>query len=99
MTKVSWLGPLVGGWVGTFINDDPDADVQPCRPPLLRERRLHVDRRLRRVHLLLVARLDPVVAVVMLALFIFMVMLGFPIAFTLVAMGLGFGYYAYYDPE
>ena len=42
---------------------------------------------------------DPVVAVVMLALFIFMVMLGFPIAFTLVAMGLGFGYYAYYDPE
>jgi len=24
-------------------------------------------------------------------------MLGFPIAFTLIAMGLGFGYYAYYD--
>ena len=42
---------------------------------------------------------DPVVAVFMLGLFIFMVMLGFPIAFTLIAMGLGFGYYAYYDPE
>ena len=40
---------------------------------------------------------DPVVALVMLGLFIFMVMLGFPIAFTLIAMGLGFGYYAYYD--
>ncbi len=40
---------------------------------------------------------DPVIAVVMLGLFIFMVMLGFPIAFTLIAMGLGFGYYAYYD--
>ncbi len=42
---------------------------------------------------------DPVVAVFMLGLFIFMVMLGFPIAFTLIAMGLGFGYYAYYDVE
>ena len=41
---------------------------------------------------------DPVVAIVMLGLFIFMVLLGFPIAFTLIAMGIGFGYYAYYDP-
>lgn len=41
---------------------------------------------------------DPVVAIVMLALFIVVVLLGFPIAFTLIAMGLGFGYYAYYDP-
>ncbi len=41
---------------------------------------------------------DPQLAIVMLGLFIFIVMLGFPIAFTLVAMGLGFGYYAYYDP-
>ena len=40
---------------------------------------------------------DPQIAIVMLGLFIFMVLLGFPIAFTLVAMGLGFGYYAYYD--
>lgn len=41
---------------------------------------------------------DPQVAIFMLGLFIFVVLLGFPIAFTLVAMGLGFGYYAYYDP-
>jgi len=34
---------------------------------------------------------DPVIAVFMLGLFIFMVLLGFPIAFTLIAMGLGFG--------
>ena len=34
---------------------------------------------------------DPVVAVFMLGLFIFMVLLGFPIAFTLIDMGLGFG--------
>ena len=40
---------------------------------------------------------DPQIAIFMLGLFIFMVLLGFPIAFTLVAMGLGFGYYAYYD--
>ena len=42
---------------------------------------------------------DPQIAIFMLGLFIFMVLLGFPIAFTLVAMGLGFGYYAYYDAE
>ncbi len=41
---------------------------------------------------------DPQIAIFMLGLFIFMVLLGFPIAFTLLAMGLGFGYYAYYDP-
>ncbi len=32
----------------------------------------------------------------MLSLFIFLVLLGFPIAFTLIAMGVAFGYYAYY---
>ena len=42
---------------------------------------------------------DPQLAIVMLGLFIFMVLLGFPIAFTLIAMGLAFGYYAYWDPE
>jgi tripartite ATP-independent transporter DctM subunit len=42
---------------------------------------------------------DPQVAILMLALFIFIVMLGFPIAFTLMAMGVIFGYYAYFDPE
>jgi tripartite ATP-independent transporter DctM subunit len=34
----------------------------------------------------------------MLGLFIFIIMLGFPIAFTLMAMGVSFGYYAYYVP-
>lgn len=42
---------------------------------------------------------DPQVAIMMLALFIFIILLGFPIAFTLMAMGVGFGYYAYYDPS
>ncbi|MDH3264760.1 MAG: TRAP transporter large permease subunit [Paracoccaceae bacterium] len=40
---------------------------------------------------------DPQVALMMLGLFIVVVFLGFPIAFTLMAMGIGFGYYAYYD--
>lgn len=40
---------------------------------------------------------DPQVAVAMLGIFIFIIMLGFPIAFTLMAMGIGFGYYAYFD--
>lgn len=38
---------------------------------------------------------EPQIAIMMLGLFIFVVLLGFPIAFTLIAMGLGFGYYAY----
>lgn len=42
---------------------------------------------------------DPQVAILMLGLFLFMVLLGFPIAFTLMAMGIGFGYYAYWDPD
>ncbi len=42
---------------------------------------------------------DPQIALVMLCLFIFTILLGFPIAFTLMAMGLGFGFYAYFDPE
>src|SRR5215213_360149 len=41
---------------------------------------------------------DPQVGMLMLGLFIFIIMLGFPIAFTLMAMGVGFGYYAYYTP-
>ncbi|MCV0394423.1 MAG: TRAP transporter large permease subunit [Rhizobiaceae bacterium] len=41
---------------------------------------------------------EPQVAILMLGLFIFIIMLGFPIAFTLMAMGIGFGYYAYFDP-
>lgn len=39
---------------------------------------------------------NPEVAILMLSLFIVLVLLGFPIAFTLLAMGIGFGYYAYY---
>ncbi|MGH6947817.1 MAG: TRAP transporter large permease [Kiloniellales bacterium] len=41
---------------------------------------------------------DPQVGMTMLALFIFVILLGFPIAFTLVALGVGFGFYAYYTP-
>src|SRR5690554_6205695 len=40
---------------------------------------------------------DPQVAILMLGLFIFLIMLGFPIAFTLMGMAVGFGYYAYFD--
>ena len=40
---------------------------------------------------------DPQVAILMLSIFIFLVLLGFPIAFTLIAMGVGFGYYAYFE--
>ncbi len=42
---------------------------------------------------------DPQVAMLMMASFIFVIALGFPIAFTLIAMGVGFGFYAYYVPE
>ena len=38
------------------------------------------------------------VAIIMLVTFVVLIMLGFPIAFTLMAMGLAFGYWAYYDP-
>ena len=41
---------------------------------------------------------DPQVGLMMLGLFIFIIMLGFPIAFTLIAMGVGFGFYAYFTP-
>ena len=42
---------------------------------------------------------DPQVAILMLGAFIFIILLGFPIAFTLMAMGVGFGYYAYFQPD
>ena len=41
---------------------------------------------------------DPQIGMLMLVLFIFIIMLGFPIAFTLMAMGVSFGFYAYYVP-
>ena len=40
---------------------------------------------------------NPEVAILMMGIFLFAVLLGFPIAFTLMAMGIAFGYYAYYD--
>ncbi len=40
---------------------------------------------------------DPQIALMMLGVFIVFVFLGFPIAFTLMAMGIGVGYYAYYN--
>ena len=40
---------------------------------------------------------DPQVALFMLALFVFAIFLGFPIAFTLMAMAVFFGYYAMGD--
>lgn len=42
---------------------------------------------------------DPYVALFMLGIFLFIILLGFPIAFTLMAMGIGFGYYAYFDAD
>jgi len=42
---------------------------------------------------------DPQVAVFMLFFFVLMILLGFPICFTLVAMAVGFGYYAYATPD
>ena len=42
---------------------------------------------------------NPQVALVMMFSFIFIVLLGFPIAFTLLALGIFFGYYAYLDPS
>ncbi|MFZ2650333.1 MAG: TRAP transporter large permease subunit [Burkholderiaceae bacterium] len=41
---------------------------------------------------------NPELALVMLGGFIFIILLGFPIAFTLMALGVMFGYYAYYVP-
>ena len=42
---------------------------------------------------------DPFIAIMMLGIFILIILLGFPIAFSLMAMGIGFGYYAYFDAE
>ncbi len=42
---------------------------------------------------------DPQLALMMLGSFIFIILLGFPIAFTLMAMGVFFGYYAYFQPD
>jgi tripartite ATP-independent transporter DctM subunit len=41
---------------------------------------------------------DPAVALTMLGILVFTIMIGFPVAFTLMALGVGFGYYAYFRP-
>ena len=40
---------------------------------------------------------NPTIAIIMMVVFLGCVLLGFPIAFTLMAMGIIFGYYAYFD--
>ena len=39
---------------------------------------------------------DPGIALVMLGILVFTICIGFPVAFTLMALGVGFGYYAYF---
>ncbi len=39
----------------------------------------------------------PVVALLMLGIFVFVILIGFPVAFTLMAMGVIFGYFAYHQ--
>jgi tripartite ATP-independent transporter DctM subunit len=41
---------------------------------------------------------DPVLALVMLGILVATILIGFPVAFTLMALGVGFGYYAYFQP-
>ncbi len=44
--------------------------------------------------------IDPgIVALVMLGILVFAIMIGYPVAFTLMALGVGFGYYAYFQPH
>ena len=40
---------------------------------------------------------DPAVALTMLGILVFTIMIGFPVAFTLMALGVGFGFYAYFE--
>ncbi|MEL6773996.1 MAG: TRAP transporter large permease subunit, partial [Pseudomonadota bacterium] len=42
---------------------------------------------------------EPQIAIMMLVIFILSIFLGFPVAFTLMAMAVIFGYYAYFDPD
>jgi tripartite ATP-independent transporter DctM subunit len=39
-----------------------------------------------------------IIALIMLGILVITIMIGFPVAFTLMALGVGFGYYAYYQP-
>ena len=40
---------------------------------------------------------DPAIALSMLGILVFTIMIGFPVAFTLMALGVGFGFYAYFQ--
>jgi tripartite ATP-independent transporter DctM subunit len=40
---------------------------------------------------------DPAVALMMLGILVFTICIGFPVAFTLMALGVGFGFYAYFQ--
>jgi len=40
---------------------------------------------------------DPALALVMLGVLVITIMIGFPVAFTMMALGVGFGYYAYFQ--
>ena len=42
---------------------------------------------------------DPILGLVMLGLIIVVIMLGFPTAFTLMGLGMMFGFSAFYDPS
>jgi len=42
---------------------------------------------------------DPAVALVMMGILVFVICIGYPVAFTLMALGVGFGYYAYFQPD
>ncbi len=42
---------------------------------------------------------DPMLAMVMLGILVFTIMIGFPVAFTLMALGVGFGYYGYFQAD
>src|SRR6188474_1529290 len=42
---------------------------------------------------------DPAIALVLLGVLVVTIMIGFPVAFTMMALGVGFGYYAYFQPN
>ena len=42
---------------------------------------------------------DPALGLLMLALIVVVIMMGFPTAFTLMGLGIVFGFVAFYDPD
>ena len=81
-----------GAWPGKL------ADVEELEQVLIKEHeRERSAGRTRRSRRGARAMTEPQVAVFMLGMFIFLISLGFPVAFTLMGMGIGFGYYAYFE--